>query len=76
MAHRRQEPGKTGITTLFFLEVKFGDYALFHVMVNGTSHFLILPRCLVFWENGYKRNSKKMMHERRKYIVFSRGNNL
>lgn len=41
MVHRRQEPRKIGIITLFSFLVKFSDYASFHVMVNGTSHFLI-----------------------------------
>lgn len=45
---RKQAPRMVDITTFFQFRVRFSDYASFHVMLKGTSHFLILPQCLVF----------------------------
>lgn len=48
MVHNSQEFRKLGIITLSSFVVNFSVYASFHVMVNGTSHFVILPQCLCF----------------------------
>ena len=48
MVHSSQEFRKLGIITLSSFVVNVSVYASFHVMVNGTSHFVILPQCLHF----------------------------